>query len=186
MTFSLSAKLRRRRRKGPAKDSAVGAVVEEGDQGHKQGLHSLLGEPLWPVVAPQEAATVLLPTRLTWGTKSDTTMLILFVSTFPGNRRREGGAKQKRRGHWEKRQRGGTRDCRSSTGSKEKWLKRWPFLARYLWPLYKSVYRKPTTNCCLKRPSWVKRPHRRNLLHRLFKWYCYLYIQDIKSMYAVE
>lgn len=108
MTFNLSAK-QLRRRKGPVKGYGVGAVVEEaeGDQGHEQGLQSLLGEALWPVVAPQEAAVVRVPlhaeqrppTRLTQGTKSDTMMLILFVSTFPGNRRRERGVKQKRREH---------------------------------------------------------------------------------------
>lgn len=106
MTFSWSAK-RLRRRRGLVKGPEVEAVVGEGegDQAHEQGLQSQLGELMRQKVAPQEAVAVpapprtnqRLPTRPVLGTKSDTMMLIPFASTFPGNKRRERGVKQKRK-----------------------------------------------------------------------------------------
>ena len=180
MTFRWIAKQLSGRR-GPVKGPGVGAAVGEGegDQGRGQGLQSLLGELLWQRLTPQEAAAApaqlladqRLPIRLTRGRKGATMTLILFASTFPGNKRREKGVKQKRRGHWGKMQRGETRDWRSSTGSKDKWLKQQPFPARHLCPLYNGDYRRPTTNCCWRRLRWAWRPHRRNLLLLLVTWY---------------
>lgn len=105
MTYNLSVK-QLKRRKGPASErvTAAAAVEEaEGDQGRERGLHFLLGKPLHPPAPLREAVAApaplsvkrrpgtgpALPPR---DTKSGTTTLILYGSTFPGSRRKGGGA----------------------------------------------------------------------------------------------